>query len=132
MEIINHIFVLNEFIVNESDRCEYIKLNANFDFIIYLYVDDMLIFGTDKHVINYTKKFLSSKPDMEDLVEASVILGIKIICGIKGNFLSKPHYIEEWNIWETHCESEPVSSSYDPRWGKVKGLVCHNWNMLKL
>lgn len=54
-----------------------------------------MTFGTDKHVINYTKKFLSSKSDMEDLVEASVILGIKIICGIKDNFLSKPHYIEE-------------------------------------
>lgn len=55
MEIINHTFVSNGFIVNESDRCEYIKLNANFDFIICLYVDDMLIFETDKHVINYTK-----------------------------------------------------------------------------
>ena len=66
MEIINHALVSNGFIMNESDRCEYIKLNANFDFIICLYVDDMLIFETDKHVINYTKKFLSSKSDMEE------------------------------------------------------------------
>lgn len=50
-----------------------------------------------------------------------MILGIKIICGIKDNFLSKPHYIEEWNIWETHFESELVSSPYDPSMRKNKG-----------
>nr|GEV35739.1 zinc finger, CCHC-type [Tanacetum cinerariifolium] len=32
--------------------------------IIYLYVDDMLIFGTDQFQVDLTKEFLSSRPDI--------------------------------------------------------------------
>ncbi|GJU89975.1 zinc finger, CCHC-type containing protein [Tanacetum coccineum] len=46
--------------------------------IICLYVDDMLIFGTDQDQVNKTKEFLSSNFDMKDLGEAEVILGIRI------------------------------------------------------
>ncbi|GJS65076.1 zinc finger, CCHC-type containing protein [Tanacetum coccineum] len=48
--------------------------------IICLYVDDMLIFGTDQNQVDKTKKFLSSKFSMKDMGEADVILGIKIKC----------------------------------------------------
>ncbi|GKB26849.1 zinc finger, CCHC-type containing protein [Tanacetum coccineum] len=43
--------------------------------IIYLYVDDMLIFGTDQNQVDKTKKILSSKFSMKDMREADVILG---------------------------------------------------------
>nr|GEW49423.1 zinc finger, CCHC-type [Tanacetum cinerariifolium] len=43
--------------------------------IICLYVDDMLIFGTDQTQVDKTKKFLSSKFSMKDIREADVILG---------------------------------------------------------
>nr|GFA85984.1 zinc finger, CCHC-type [Tanacetum cinerariifolium] len=46
--------------------------------IICLYVDDMLIFGTDQDLVNKKKEFLSSKFDMKDLGEAEVILGIRV------------------------------------------------------
>ncbi|GJX11507.1 zinc finger, CCHC-type containing protein [Tanacetum coccineum] len=42
--------------------------------IIFLYVDDMLIFGTDQNQVDKTKKFLSSKFSMKDMGEADVIL----------------------------------------------------------
>ncbi|GJW40938.1 zinc finger, CCHC-type containing protein [Tanacetum coccineum] len=42
--------------------------------IICLYVDDMLIFGTDIVQLNLTKEFLSSKFSMKDMGEADVIL----------------------------------------------------------
>nr|GFC46553.1 hypothetical protein [Tanacetum cinerariifolium] len=46
--------------------------------IICLYVDDMLIFGTDQDLVNKTKEFLSSKFDIKDLGEVEMILGIRI------------------------------------------------------
>ncbi|GKA83891.1 zinc finger, CCHC-type containing protein [Tanacetum coccineum] len=46
--------------------------------IIYLYVDDMLIFSTDQVQVNLTKDFLSSRFSMKDIGEADVILGIRI------------------------------------------------------
>jgi len=47
--------------------------------ILCLYVDDILIFGTNIDVINEAKSFLSKSFDMKDLGEADVILNIKLI-----------------------------------------------------
>nr|GEX71755.1 zinc finger, CCHC-type [Tanacetum cinerariifolium] len=46
--------------------------------IICLYVDDMLIFGTDQVQVDLTKEFLSSRFFIKDMREADVILGIRI------------------------------------------------------
>ena len=46
--------------------------------LICLYVDDMLILGTNLLVVNETKKLLSSLFEMKDMSEADVILEIKI------------------------------------------------------
>ena len=47
--------------------------------ILCLYVDDILIFGTNIDVINEVKSFLSKSFDMKDLGETDVILNIKFI-----------------------------------------------------
>lgn len=49
------------FIANTSDSCVYSKLIGSDCVIICLYVDDMLIFGNNLHVVETTKNFLSSK-----------------------------------------------------------------------
>jgi hypothetical protein len=41
--------------VNESDRCAYSKFSGASGVIICLYVDDMLIFGTDMNAVKNTK-----------------------------------------------------------------------------
>jgi len=46
------------FIVNTSDTCVYSKLFENDCVIICLYVDDMLIFGTNLDVIDKVKSFV--------------------------------------------------------------------------
>ena len=48
------------------------------DVIICLYVDDMLIVGSDDKMITSTKNMLNSRFDMRDLGFIDVILGIKI------------------------------------------------------
>ena len=60
-----------------------------------MYVDDLLIFGSNIHAINTDKSLLSANFDMKDLGEASVILGIKITRSDKGLSLDQSHYIEK-------------------------------------
>ena len=45
--------------INECDKCVYIKNTKNYYVLVCLYVDDMLIMGTNKDVINLTKKMLN-------------------------------------------------------------------------
>nr|GEX31776.1 zinc finger, CCHC-type [Tanacetum cinerariifolium] len=69
----------NGFSLSQADKCVYSKFDASGKgVIICLYVDDMLIFGTNQDQVNKTKEFLSLKFDMKDLGEAEVILGIRI------------------------------------------------------
>nr|GEU31246.1 zinc finger, CCHC-type [Tanacetum cinerariifolium] len=84
------------FHLNQSDKCIYSNFN-NFGerVIICLYVDDMLIFGTDQNQVDKTKKFLSSRLSMKDMGEADLILGIKIKCENKGIVITQSHYIEK-------------------------------------
>ncbi|GKA24422.1 zinc finger, CCHC-type containing protein [Tanacetum coccineum] len=50
------------FLLNQSDKCVYRKFDdSGKGVIIYLYVDDMLIFRTDQNQVDKTKKFLSSR-----------------------------------------------------------------------
>ena len=56
----------------------YIK-HSNIGFIIlFLYVDDLLVAGNDKKLIDVTKKWLSSNFEMNDMGEASYVLEVKI------------------------------------------------------
>ncbi|GKE34325.1 zinc finger, CCHC-type containing protein, partial [Tanacetum coccineum] len=47
--------------------------------IIYLYVDDMLIFGSDQVLVDLTKEVLSSSFSMKDMGEADVTWSSKIV-----------------------------------------------------
>ena len=67
------------FRINESDKCVYSKFEHGKGVIICLYVEDMLIFGTDLEEVEKTKNFLCSKFSMKDMGEADIILGIKSI-----------------------------------------------------
>ncbi|GJT45491.1 zinc finger, CCHC-type containing protein [Tanacetum coccineum] len=56
------------FLLNQSDKCLYSKFDSSDKgVIICLYVDDMLIFGTDQNQVDNTKKFLSSSSNIQDL-----------------------------------------------------------------
>jgi hypothetical protein len=67
------------FSVNDADWCVYYHYCAGQGVILFLYTDDILIFGTSLDVINEVKTFLYQSFDMEDLGEADAILNIKLI-----------------------------------------------------
>ncbi|GKA14638.1 zinc finger, CCHC-type containing protein [Tanacetum coccineum] len=80
------------------------------EIIICLYVDDMLIFGTDQNQVDKTKEFLSSNFSIKDMEEAYVILGIRIKHENKDLTITQSHYIEK-NLKKFNCEGcGPVST----------------------
>ena len=52
------------FTINECDKCVYTKTVGDACIIICLYVDDMLILGTNSEVIKSTKRILSNNFDI--------------------------------------------------------------------
>ena len=61
----------------EADHYVYIKrYNQERFIILLLYVDDMLVVGHDKSMVNMLKKDLGSQFAMKDLGQAQQILGV--------------------------------------------------------
>ena len=63
--------------------------------ILCLYINDILIFGSDMQIINDIKHFLSQNFDMEGLGQANLILNSKILKNNDGYVLSQTYYIEK-------------------------------------
>jgi len=61
--------------MNNSDKCVW-KTNQAYACLL-LYVDDILIFGTNLDIIKFVKHVLSSIFDMKDFGPINAILGIK-------------------------------------------------------
>ena len=63
--------------------------------VLCLFVDDILLFGSDIRIVNETKLFLGSKFEMKDMGVANVILGLKLIWSVVGIAISQSHYVEK-------------------------------------
>ncbi|GKB46828.1 zinc finger, CCHC-type containing protein [Tanacetum coccineum] len=71
----DEVVLSNGYLLNQADKCVYSKFDESGKrVIICLYVDDMLIFGTDQVHVDLTKEFLSSRFSMKDMGEADAIL----------------------------------------------------------
>lgn len=60
-------------------KCIYSKFIDNNGIIIYLYVDDLVIFGINIDIENNPQKSLAPIFDIKDMDEADIILGIRVI-----------------------------------------------------
>jgi hypothetical protein len=68
----------------KEDRCVYFKLIGDHLTYLVLYVDDMLLIGNNKEIIQDIKTQLSSKFDTKDLGASNFILGMEIKRDRKG------------------------------------------------
>nr|GEW19099.1 zinc finger, CCHC-type [Tanacetum cinerariifolium] len=110
----DEVVLSNGYLLNQADKCVYIKFNAfGKGVIICLYVDDMLIFGNDQVQVDLTKEFLSSRFSMKDTREADVILGIRIKHESNGIAISQSHYIEKVLKKFNYFDCTPVSTPLD-------------------
>ena len=81
-EKFDHVVFSNAFKTNECDSCvyykEYHRDNEEGYVMITLYVDDLLIAGSNDKLIKSTKDMLKSHFDMKDIGLVDIILGMKI------------------------------------------------------
>nr|GEX16390.1 zinc finger, CCHC-type [Tanacetum cinerariifolium] len=81
--------------------------------IIYLYVDDMMIFGTDQVQVDLTKEFLSSRFSMKEIGETDVILSIRIKHESNGIAISQSHHIKKVLKKFNYSDCTPASTPLD-------------------
>nr|GEU47784.1 zinc finger, CCHC-type [Tanacetum cinerariifolium] len=122
-----------------DDKCVYCKFDeSGKGVIICLYVDDMLIFGTDQNQVDKTKEFLSSNFSMKDMGEADVILGIRIMRENKGLTITQSHYIEKilkkFNYEGCDPVSTPMKACIElmPHMGKHVNQLEYSWAIVCL
>ncbi|GJX47589.1 zinc finger, CCHC-type containing protein [Tanacetum coccineum] len=106
----------NGYLLNHAEKYVYRKFDeTDKGVIICLYVDDMLIFGTDQVQVDLTNEFLSSRFSMKDMGKANVILGIRIKHESNGIAISQSHYIEnvlkKFNYFDCTTVSTPMDTS---------------------
>ena len=77
----------------ESDHSIYTQIHSNEILIITIYVDDLLLVGSNLCLINDFKTILSNEFKMKDLGEANFILGIKIERLANCLYLSQEEYL---------------------------------------
>ncbi|GJY08183.1 zinc finger, CCHC-type containing protein [Tanacetum coccineum] len=111
---LDEVVLSNGYLLKQANKCVYSKFDeTGKGVIICLYVDDMLIFGTDQVQVNLTKEFLSSRFFMKDMGEANIILGIRIKHESNGIAISQSHYIKKVLKKFNYFDCTPVSTPMD-------------------
>nr|GEV49528.1 zinc finger, CCHC-type [Tanacetum cinerariifolium] len=127
----NEVVLSNGYLLNQADKCIYSKFDESGKrVIICLYVDDMLIFGTDQVHVDLTKEFLSSRFSLKDMGEADVILATgKEVEWLKNLLLEIPLWSKSIAPIFIHCDSAAtLEKAYSQMYnGKSRQLgVRHN------
>ena len=91
----------------------YSKFTKEYGVIVCLYVDDMLIFGTNMKGVRKIKKYISSMFQMKDSNEVDTILGIKIKKHNKVFALCQSHYVEKVLQRFEHLNIKEANTSFD-------------------
>lgn len=100
-----------EFKLNQTAKC----VNRKFDnheivLVICLYVDDILIFGSNLVQVHESKIFLYRSFQMNDMGETDVIFGIKIIRDGSRIKLRQFHNMEKVRKRSSMLDKSPDSS----------------------
>ena len=93
---------------SKEDHYVYFKLIGDHLIYFVLYMDDKLLIGNNKEIIQGVKTQLSSKFDMKDLGSVNFILGMKI----KRDWENKKLWLNKKNVSRQYC----------------RGLICRNVN----
>ena len=83
--------------------------------ILCLYLNDILVFGSNMHFINDVKSLLFRNFDIKDLGQVDVILGIKLIKKNDGMTFTQSYYVEKllkkFNYFDAKHAFTPYDSS---------------------
>nr|GEU66963.1 zinc finger, CCHC-type [Tanacetum cinerariifolium] len=124
----DEVVLSNGYLLNQDDKCVYSKFDEyGKGFMICLFVDDMLIFGTNQVKVNLTKEFLSLRFSIKDMGEVDVILGK--LSRMQENDKSKGNNVDGLlvvNMVEHDNSSRAVVRLHDPKLKTLgeRGIEC--------
>ena len=123
------------FQINNTDKCVYVKqFDDNGCVILCLYVDDILIFGSNMHFINDVKSLLFRNFDIKDLGQVDVILGIKLIKKNDDMTFTQSYYVEKllkkFNYFDAKHVFTPYDSSIKLKKNLSKGISSHKYSQI--
>lgn len=75
------------------DHYLFIKTKGSIFLVVLVYVDDVLVTGSDDLEIQSLKTYLNDLFTIKDLGFANYFLGIELACNAQGIFLSQRKYI---------------------------------------
>lgn len=91
-----------------SDYLIFVKSSTAGCVILVVYVDEIVLTGSDKLEIDETKKWLASQVHIKGLGDLKYFLGIEVIRNEGGILLNQKKYIEDFLV-ETKCEQAKVA-----------------------
>eukprot|EP00253_Pinus_taeda_P026389 PITA_26389 len=90
-----------------SDNTVYTKKVGNSLIILVLYVDDLILTGSDPNLINHLKSSLKKKFEMTDLGHLHYFLGLQVLQSKEGISLSQTNYACDI-LRHFHMEDSPL------------------------
>eukprot|EP00253_Pinus_taeda_P024075 PITA_24075 len=81
----------SDFSMCHSDNTLYTKKVGKSLIILVLYVDDLILTGSDSNLINHVKSRLKKKFEMTDLGHLHYFLGLQVLQSKEGIFFSQPN-----------------------------------------
>lgn len=120
-EKFDSVVISNGYIQSENDSCLYSKCDTSSKLYLLLYVDDILLFGTDEREVEHIKHILTKNFKMKDLGLDILIeyLGINIQQNLnKGmTVINRTTYLKKVlnKFGMTHCKpaSTPLDKNFD-------------------
>ncbi|KAL0846891.1 hypothetical protein Bca101_020137 [Brassica carinata] len=101
---------------SELDHTLFTLVGPSGIIVILVYVDDLIITGSDKAGIKATKEFLKSVFDIKDLGEMKYFLGIEICRSKEGLFMSQRRYtmdmLKETDVLGGKIAKTPLEEGY--------------------
>jgi hypothetical protein len=113
---LNDVLSKEKFIRSQNDYCLYTRINKDERLYILVYVDDILIIGSDINKVESIKYMLSSNFEMKDMGDVSCYLGININQNLNENIIEidQKRYLEQ--ILEKYGmdQCKPIGTPMDP------------------
>jgi len=108
---------------SENEATLYVKKAKGGDvFVVSLYVDDLLVTGSNKAMVNQFMQEMETKFEMSDLGEMSYFLGMEIHQATAGIFISQRKYA--WDILKRfkmeRCKSVPTPLVHNEKISKFE------------
>ncbi|KAF7842361.1 berberine bridge enzyme-like 8 [Senna tora] len=105
---------LNDYEVSEADSSLFVKTESNMQLLVLLYVDDMIMIGSDEDEISSLRHNLSLRFDMKNLGEVDCFLGLEPSHPIASAIFT-PNNASFPSVLQAYIRNLRFNNSYTPK-----------------